>query len=230
MRQIKVVFLVIVGFVMVSCTSAGDVLPTVAVLPTAEPKIEPTASATIISSPLPTNLMILSVAESGVVPALNLTSSSIALDDLVVDVTGAELYTQIKRRSPNNDVFIVVHGILKSVEGKQICVENEDVRLTLDGVSYDMQPSVAGDYQSTLQDKIDYPGSFLGHCINSEELTFFVFDIPLLASTVRLNILSESVVLSIVMSTPVPSATPTSTNTPAPINLMTLGMAESGVG
>jgi hypothetical protein len=67
-----------------------------------------------------------------------------------------------------------------------------------------------------------YPGRFLGHCTNSEELTFFVFDIPLGASTVRLNILGESIGVSIVMPTPIPSATPTITNTPAPTRVPTL--------
>jgi hypothetical protein len=90
-----------------------------------------------------------------VIPALNLAPSAFTVDGMVIDVTGAELYKEIKGRLPINDAFLVVHGILKNVEGRKACIENEDVRLTLDGVSYDMQPGVAGDYQSTLQNKVD---------------------------------------------------------------------------
>ena len=229
MRWIQLIGLMMVGFLMVSCSSGDSDLPTVVVLPTeglsseltmvavvANMTILPTESLFVSQSDQPVvELVLQDVTESRVIPDHNLQSILVETGDMNIRLLGVSVYQGIKNKTPDNDIFLVVHGSLESLNGRSACLKDENVRLVVGSVTYETQLNVANDYKSSLSSEIDYPGRMLGHCVKSEEATFFVFDVPLDDAGLSLDLLGKSVKLPIRLPL-APTATPSATHTALP--------------
>ncbi len=146
--------------------------PTATRTPTPRPTATPTLTPTTTPTP---DVVALGEAQSKYVNVLGIQGYG----PFLFTAQRVEFWTEFPNgEQPVNDLFLAVEGTLAVNGGKTECLSSTQFELTIGGSTYDMVSVSSGVKQVFGR---DYPGSFLGQCIDSGKKvgTFLLFDIPL---------------------------------------------------
>lgn len=142
---------------------------------------------------------------------------SITVDDMTLDVEHFEIWDAAGDKEPENDVFVILFGILHNGKRDNECTRARSVRLYIDGDQYRPQNDVMDAVKELTQPQRDFMGAYAGHCIDANESapTFVAFDTPDDFSEVELEFKGERIPLTFEIG----DTTTTMTGTPVPVFL-----------
>jgi len=155
-------------------------------------------------------------------------------EGLVFSVNRVDFLTSIddpaQRYAPQNGIFLWLVGTVNNSTNEYNCVHGDEFTLRNDEKKYQMSREIAEAIHNVYD--LDYPGFFLGQCLDSNETTnsFLIFDAPKEAEDLwlelgntkiqigQLSTLMEVTPIPFIPPTPLPTNTPLPTDTPLPTN------------
>lgn len=125
-----------------------------------------------------------------------------------------------QRYRPERGVFLVMLGTVSNFTDRDACIYGRDFTLRNSSEVYEMSSGVVEAAKEIYA--LDYPGFFLGQCVDYDETedSYLVFDVPTGANDLWLCLDDAEIPLgqisSLLQATPIAVITPRLTNTPRP--------------